>query len=139
MSEAATSYSQRRVLKFAAVFAILFGVATVVSGGRVLFGPAEARVAAGAYVPFVLWFNFAAGFAYVFAGIALVRQVRWAATAATAIAVATAVVYLLFGLHVAGGGAFELRTALAMAVRTIFWTFTAAVSTKHLKQLEGPS
>jgi len=40
--------------------AIVFGVATLLSGGQVLFGNDAARAAAGAYVPFVLWFNFIA-------------------------------------------------------------------------------
>ena len=44
-----------------AVVAIVFGLATVISGGRALFGGADM----GAVVPFVLWFNFLAGFAYV--------------------------------------------------------------------------
>ena len=51
-----------------ALVALAFGALTVFSGGRVLFGPEAARAAAGNYVPFVLWFNFLAGFAYVVAG-----------------------------------------------------------------------
>ena len=47
-----------------ATLAGVFGVATVAKGTQVLFGSAVARVDAGHYVPFVLWFNFLAGFAY---------------------------------------------------------------------------
>ena len=61
-------------LRIAALVAVVFGIATVFSGGRVLFGPEAARVAAGAVVPFVLWFNFVAGFAYVLAGVGLERR-----------------------------------------------------------------
>ena len=50
-------------LWIAAIVAIVFGVLTVVSGGRALFAGAEARAAVGNAVPFVLWFNFLAGFA----------------------------------------------------------------------------
>ena len=64
--------SKRNVLlRAAAVVALLFGVLTIVSGGRTLFGGEAVRQAAGAIVPFVLWFNFAAGFAYVVAGLGL--------------------------------------------------------------------
>ena len=41
--------------------AIAFGLVTLISGGSALFG----LVDMGAVVPFVLWFNFLAGFAYV--------------------------------------------------------------------------
>jgi hypothetical protein len=62
----------------AGILAILFGVLTIASGGRALFGDEAARKAVGAAVPFVLWFNFGAGFAYVLAGIGLLMKRRWA-------------------------------------------------------------
>ena len=49
--------------------AVVFGLATVISGGRALFGGADM----GAVVPVVLWFNFMTGFAYLLAGIGLWR------------------------------------------------------------------
>ena len=49
----------------AALIAIAFGIVTVIVGGKTLFGGAEVRAAAGNIAPFVLWFNFIAGFAYV--------------------------------------------------------------------------
>lgn len=51
------------LVKSLAMVAVLFGWLTVLSGGRTLFGGEAARLAAGAVVPFVLWFNFVAGFA----------------------------------------------------------------------------
>lgn len=62
------------VLKSLAVTAVIFGVLTVFSGGRALFGGEEAARAAGAIVSFVLWFNFVAGFAYVASGLGLWRR-----------------------------------------------------------------
>ena len=52
----------------AALIAVVFGVVTVFVGGKTLFGPPAERAAAGNIVPFVLWFNFIAGFAYIIAG-----------------------------------------------------------------------
>ena len=52
-----------------------------------LGGPAE-RAAAGNIVPFVLWFNFIAGFAYVIAGCGLFLWKHWAAVLSAAIAIA---------------------------------------------------
>lgn len=44
-------------------FAIGFGLLTLKSGGSVIFIDGPARLAAGNYLPFVVWFNFLAGFA----------------------------------------------------------------------------
>lgn len=102
-----------------AIGAMAFGLMTLKEGGSVLFIDGAARAAAGAYVPWVLWFNFLAGFAYVVAGVGLWRQQRWAAWLALAIAVATALIFAAFGVHVLGGGAYEQRTVLALALRTL--------------------
>jgi hypothetical protein len=45
------------LVKSLAVVTVLFGLLTVLSGGRTLFGGEAARLAAGAIVPFVLWFK----------------------------------------------------------------------------------
>lgn len=58
-------------------------------------------------VPFVLWFNFAAGFAYVLAGIGLWRGAGWAPMLAIAIATATVAVFAAFLWHVGAGGAWR--------------------------------
>lgn len=110
----------------AGVAAAVFGAATIASGGRVLFGGGGA--AAGAYVPFVVAFNFAAGFAYVAAGVGLALGRRWSAWLAVAIAAATVVVFAAFGVHVASGGAFERRTVAAMALRSGFWLGLAGLA-----------
>ena len=114
--------NQRRFGQLAlALFALGFGVLTIASGGHVLFGGDAARRAAGHYVPFVLWFNFLAGFIYVSAGYAIVRSPHWAAKLALGIAVATALVFAGLGIHIAMGGTFELRTIVAMTFRTLIW------------------
>lgn len=115
-------------LRGASVFAVLFGLLTLKEGGTVLFGDAAARSAAGAYVPFVLWFNFVAGFAYVAAGIALWRRLGWAAWLALCIGLVTALVFAAFGIHVLTGGAFEVRTVGAMALRTVVWLGISALA-----------
>nr|WP_296642596.1 hypothetical protein [Thiobacillus sp. 65-1402] len=112
--------------------AVGFGLLTIREGGTILFGDAAARAAAGAYVPFVLWFNFAAGFAYVAAGAGLWLQQRWAVRLAAAIALATAITFAAFGAHVASGGAYELRTVIAMSVRTLVWAAIAAIAWRGL-------
>ncbi len=87
-------------LRVVAVIAVLFGLLTIASGGRVLFGSDAVRQAAGATVGFVVWFNFLAGFAYVVAGSGLWLDRRWAVPWAGLIAGSTAVVFAVFALYV---------------------------------------
>ena len=119
-------------LRLAAVVAVAFGLLTVKEGGTVLFGDEAARSAAGNYVPFVLWFNFMAGFAYVIAGVGLWMQQRWAAWLAVAIVAATALAFAAFGAHVVSGGAYEKRTLIAMSLRTLVWAAIAAIAWRRL-------
>ena len=115
-----------------ATLAGAFGVATVAKGAQVLFGSAVARVDAGHYVAFVLWFNFLAGFVYVAAALGIALRRRWASRLAAAIAGATALVFLTFGAHVLSGGAFETRTVAAMVLRTATWGAIAFVTGRLL-------
>ena len=41
-------------LKVLALFAVVFGIMTIFSGGRALFGDVQARAAVGNAIPFVL-------------------------------------------------------------------------------------
>jgi len=124
----------RRTLKWLAIAAIAFGALTVFSGGRALFGDAEARAGLGNIVPFVLWFNFTAGFVYVLAGVALLQSKPWAANVAIFLAVATVLVFLAFAAHILAGGAFEARTVGALSIRSLFWIVAALVSSRVLRQ-----
>jgi len=109
-------------------FVIIFGILTVFSGGRALFGGAAARAAVGDAVPFVLWFNFLAGFAYIAAGAGLIAWRRWAGLLAAIIAVATLAVFAAFAGHVVAGGAYEMRTVGAMSLRSLLWLAVAWAS-----------
>ncbi|MHB1369636.1 MAG: hypothetical protein ACYCW7_05445 [Pseudomonadaceae bacterium] len=124
-----TAHNGRGIwMRVIALIAIGFGLMTIREGGAVLFYDGAGRDAAGSYVPFVLWFNFLAGFAYVIAGVGLWMRRRWATWLAMAIAVATALVFLAFGVHVALGGARERRTVIAMTLRTLVWVGIAAIA-----------
>ncbi|CDN95757.1 hypothetical protein [Agrobacterium tumefaciens] len=121
-------------LKVAGAFGLVFGLLTIFSGGTALFGDEAARAAVGNAVPFVLWFNFIAGFFYVLAGLGLLLKRRLAVWLSIAIAVATALVLAAFGLHVAGGGLYEMRTVGAMLLRTAVWASIAAVSWRSMRR-----
>ena len=115
-----------------ALVATAFGIVTIIVGGKTLFGGPEERVASGNIVPFVLWFNFVAGFAYVIAGVGLFLWKRWAAKLSAAIASATIAVFIAFRIHVFLGGAFEVRTVGAMIIRSALWIVIAASACRTL-------
>ncbi len=93
-----------------------------------MFTAGEAHQAAGNYVPFVLWFNFLAGFAYITAGIGLWLQRSWAALLALLIALFTLLVFIGLGGHIYAGGAYEVRTIGAMSMRSIIWMGIASIT-----------
>ena len=121
-------------LKAAGAIGLVFGLLSVFSGGTALFGGEAARAAVGNAVPFVLWFNFAAGFFYVVAGLGLLLNRSWAVWLSIAIGVATALVLAAFGLHVAGGGLYEMRTVGAMLLRSAVWAIIAAVGWRSMRR-----
>lgn len=101
--------------------AVVFGLMTLVAGGSVVFDVGTARADHGSYVPFVLYFNFLSGFAYLVAGVGVGLRKRWAAFVATAIAVGIAITSAGLAIHAATGGAYETETAVAMGVRLALW------------------
>lgn len=105
--------------------AVVFGVATLIEGGHVLFGGPAARAEAGSVVSFVLAFNFSAGFAYVLGGVATLLGRPRAVWIARALALTSLCVFAAFGLHVLLGGAYAQRTAVAMPLRAGFWVMQA--------------
>ena len=123
---------RRTWLRVLGVVGILFGLMTLREGGAVLFVDGAARQAAGNYVPFVLWFNFLAGFVYIAASVGLWFQRAWAARTALAIAAATLLVFAALGVYIAAEGAYELRTVIAMTVRSTTWLLIGTVAWRLL-------
>jgi hypothetical protein len=123
-----------RVVNWMAIAAIVFGALTVLTGGRALFGSPESRAGFGNAVPFVLWFNFPAGFVYIAAGTGLLLCRRWAVYTSLFLAVSTILVFVAFGVYVIGGGAFERRTIGALMIRSFFWIAVTIVAMRAKKR-----
>ncbi|MCB9073118.1 MAG: hypothetical protein H6623_05820 [Bdellovibrionaceae bacterium] len=102
-------------------FIVLFGFMTLREGGSVLFFDGVARQEAGAFVPFVLWFNFLTGFALVTVGVALFRNAKWSFRVSAVVAALSFLVLAAFLIFVAFGGRHEVRTLIAMPLRTLIW------------------
>ena len=126
--------NSNRIVNMMAVAAIVFGVVTVLTGSRALFGSLETRADFGKAVPFVLWFNFLAGFVYIVAGVGLLLCRHWAVYTSLFVAVSTILVFVAFGVHVIGGGAFERRTIFALTIRSLFWIAVTIVSIRAMKK-----
>ena len=107
------------------ILATVFGLLTIKSGGAVLFFDGDARQAAGHYVPFVLWFNFSAGFVYIVTAIALWLMRPWSAWLALLLAVSTLMIFAALGIHILNGGEYEMRTIGAMGLRSGVWIVIA--------------
>lgn len=119
--------SKSKWLRLLSVFAMLFGLITLVKSGSILFGPKSAAESVGAIVPFVIWFNFAAGFIYLLAAWGIWRATQWAVWLSAAIALATLVVGGLFALYVSNGGAFSMQTVAALPLRAGIWVLITAM------------
>ncbi len=115
-----------------AIIAVVFGAMTIKSGGSVLFINGEARLAAGNYVDFVLWFNFFAGFLYIATGLGLWLNKSWAPMLAITIASLTLMVFAAFGIHVFNAGEYEQRTVIAMTIRSLLWSAIAVTCWRQL-------
>ena len=133
-TEQEPSTSSKAITWLIALVAVLFGVLTIKSGGQVLFGSESFQVAAGNFVPFVLWFNFMAGFAYLIAGIGIALHKQWAVWLSLLIAISTLLVFAAFGLHIFVDGAYEIRTVVAMTLRSTVWTVISVLLCRNLKK-----
>ncbi len=116
----------------AAIVAVVFGLMSVKSGGSVLFLNGDARYVAGGYVSLVLWFNYLAGFFYVTIGIGIWQERPWVPSATATLAILTLLVFGVFGIEIIYGGDDDLRTIIAMSVRTLVWVVIAITSWRRL-------
>ena len=112
----------RRIL---GLIAIAFGALTIVSGGSVLFGSEQVAQAVGNAVTWVLWFNMLSGFVYIAAGLGILWSATWAPGLALAMAAALVLAWIGLLAHILTGGAFEVRTLGAMALRLGLWAAIA--------------
>ena len=120
-------------LRTAATIALAFGALTILSGGAVLFFSGPARQAAGNYVPFVLWFNFFAGFAYIATGAGLYFAEKWAVHLSWIIAISTLIVFAAFAFVAFTGTPYEPRTFAALTLRSGVWFVIAYIARSVIK------
>jgi hypothetical protein len=106
-----------KVVASAAIVAMIFGVATVAAGTRVLLG------ADPGYVVFrpLLLFNTAMGFAYVIVGVLAWKRSGLGARGAGLVAVLNLAVLVAIALLYTADRPIAINSLKAMAFRTIVW------------------
>jgi len=106
------------VRQVAAVVAVLFGIATMISGGRVLTGSVDPG-----YEVFrpLLVFNTAMGVAYLTAGISIWRGLRRGTSAAATIFALNVVALVAIAFLYMRGAGVAVESLRAMTFRTIVW------------------
>jgi hypothetical protein len=100
-----------------AVVALVFGVVTIVAGGRVLVGADPGYVV---FMPLLIY-NTCMGVAYVGAGVIAWRNPKQGGYAAGGIFVVNLLVLGVIGALYATGGAVALESIRAMTLRTVVW------------------
>lgn len=109
--------ARSRLAAAAAVVAVLFGMATLFSGGRVLLGVDPGyRV----FQPLLI-FNTAMGLAYVGVGLLIWRRSRLAVTGAGLIVLANLAMFTFIAFLYRTGDGVARTSVLAMAFRTGVW------------------
>jgi len=104
--------------RIAAGVAVMFGIATLAAGGRVLMGYSDPGYAV--YRPLLIY-NTAMGLAYVAAGVAIWVSRQRGKYAALAIFIFNLAVLLGVVFLYANGGAVAIDSVRAMAFRTFVW------------------
>jgi len=89
------------------------------------------------YVPFVLWFNFAAGFTYIIAGIGIALRKQWSIWLALFITISTLLIFAILGCHILTDGAYELRTVAAMTLRSTVWSVIFALTYRYIYNIKN--
>lgn len=115
------------------VVALLFGLVTLFSGGRVLLGADPGHVV----VRPLLLFNTVMGAAYVTTAVLLRRDLRRGRSAAGAIALLNLLVLGSLLVYAGSGGSVAGDSFAAMALRTGVWTAIFAAAGWVLKRQDG--
>ncbi len=137
MNEPVKTNARPMMITVLAIIAVAFGALTLFSGGRNLFD--ETVIAtAGNTIPFVLWFNFLAGFAYIFAGYLLWQWKLCGVRLSAVIAGATLLVFLAMGIYIVQfDGLYNGKTVGAMVVRSSVWLAIAVLARGYWQKFKA--
>ena len=124
-----------RTQRLTALVAALFGLATIVSGGRILLGLADAGYEV---VRPVLLFNSGMGVVYVIAAVLILRDIERGRLLAAGIAAVNVAVLLAIAVRRASGGMVADETLVAMTLRAGVWVAMAVVLAREFGRRPVP-
>lgn len=104
--------------KILGIGAIVFGLITILEGGRTILFPEHAPPNV---IMEVLWLNTVAGFFYLVAGFLVFKNNPKAYLWAKALAMFNVALLTYLLLEIQKGTPYETRTLAAMIIRTVFW------------------
>lgn len=107
----------RFLQRFTSLVAAVFGLATIVAGGRVLMGSDPGYIV----LQPLLAYNTVMGFAYVGAGVVIWRNVAQGRWLAGAIAFLNVAVLIVVVVTYRTGGSIAMQSVWAMTLRTVVW------------------
>jgi hypothetical membrane protein len=119
-----------------AVIAAIYGIMTIRSSVMVLFINGQFRENAGNYLPLIVWFFFFSGIASVISAIGFYLQKPWSLWLASSIIIASIILFAILGVFIINGASYEMRTVIAMPIRTAIWTILTFFA---YKQISKPS
>lgn len=108
-----------KIVKFAAIVSLLFGLITIFAGGSVIFDFFGMRAKEGNYILFVVWANFICGFLYLFASYGFFKKKDWTKDIlgiAIYILIAAFVVLIIWIIN---NKPFETKTIFALSFRIL--------------------
>lgn len=108
---------KRFLQRFTSLVAAVFGLATIVAGGRVLLGSDPGYIV----LQPLLAYNTVMGFAYVGAGVVIWRNVARGRWLAGAIAFLNVAVLIVVVVTYRTGGSIAMQSVWAMTLRTVVW------------------
>jgi len=137
MTEVTQKHKRPMMITVLAIIAVAFGALTLFSGGKNLFDDAVIAEA-GNTIGFVLWFNFLAGFAYIFAGYLLWQWKLCGVRLSAVIAGATLLVFLAMAIYVTQlDGLYNAKTVGAMVLRSSVWVLIAVLARGYWQKLRA--
>lgn len=120
--------TKKIILYLSAAVLIVFALMTLYMGGSVIFNLFGVRAKVGHYVTSVVVANFIAAILYLFAVYYMLRGSKMAFKILMIASAILILAFIVFILHVSGGGEYEERTFIALPVRTGITIFFAGLT-----------
>lgn len=105
-----------------------FGGLTIFMAGSVIFDLFGIRAKEGNFVPFIVWTNFIAGWAYLAAAYGFVKEKKWTFGLLISFLVVLIAAFVGLKMHIEAGGIYEERTVKAMMFRMGVTTVMAIIA-----------